>query len=133
MPPRRDGPIVWGCGVADEQNEQAWVAGQVADVRRIAEVGFTDVRGQLALIRQGQEQNERRHAELVNTVAENHRTVSDRLDEHAKLIQTAAEERAAERSRVQTMADNAKKFSTWAAIVISLVFGIIGIALKTWA
>ncbi|WP_043637284.1 hypothetical protein [Nonomuraea candida] len=116
--------------MADEQNEQAWVAGQVADVRRIAEVGFTDVRGQLALIRQGQEQNERRHAELAATVAENHRAVSERLDDHAKAIQTAAEERAAERSRVQTMADNAKKFSTWVPIVVSLVFGVLGIVLK---
>ncbi|MFC4014582.1 hypothetical protein ACFOY2_45680 [Nonomuraea purpurea] len=119
--------------MADEQSEQAWVAGQVAEVRRIAEVGFTDVRGQLALILQRTEHGERRHAELADTVAENHRAVSERLDEHAKAIQAAAEERAAERSRVQTMADNAKRFSTWVPIAVSLVFGVLGIVLKTWA
>lgn len=101
----------WGCGVADEQNE---LAGQVAEVRRIAEVGFTDVAGKLALIRQGQGQGER-HAELASTVAENYRAVSKRLDEHAKAIQAAAEERSGE----QTMADSAPLLAGQSDVILS--------------
>ncbi|MBG0819014.1 hypothetical protein [Planomonospora sp. ID82291] len=116
----------------NEQQQQIWLAGQVADVRRIAEVGFTDVRGQLALILQQVAHGERQHAALATTVADNHKVVTERLDEHAQKIQEAAEARAGERARVQTMADQAKRFSTWAAIGISAVFGVLGVVFKLW-
>ncbi|NYF44582.1 hypothetical protein [Streptosporangium sandarakinum] len=120
--------------MAEEATEQAaMLAGQVAEVRRIAEVGFTDVRGQLALILQQVVHGERQHAALADTVADNYRLLSERLDEHARSIQAAAEERAGERARIQTMADNARRFATWVPIVVSILFGVAGIALKTWA
>ncbi|MGW0059560.1 hypothetical protein ACWDTT_06465 [Streptosporangium sandarakinum] len=48
-------------------------------------------------------------------------------------IQAAAEERAGERARIQTMAGNARWFATWVSIVVSRVFGVLGIVLTTWA
>ncbi|GAA2691856.1 hypothetical protein [Nonomuraea recticatena] len=115
------------------EQQQTWLVGQVADTRRIAELGFTETKGQLALILQRMEQGERRHDELASTVAENHRMVSEQLNEHAKSIQDAAQDRAAERSRLQTVADSSKRFSTWMAIGVSALFGVLGILLKTWA
>ncbi|GAA2411676.1 MULTISPECIES: hypothetical protein [Nonomuraea] len=117
----------------EQSEQQVWLVGQVADTRRIAELGFTETKGQLALILQRMEQGERRHDELASVVAENYRVVSERLDEHARGIQAAAEDRAAERSRIQTMGDSAKRFSTWMAIGVSALFGVLGIALKMWA
>ncbi|MFF0250329.1 hypothetical protein ACWEU6_12880 [Streptosporangium sandarakinum] len=69
----------------------------------------------------------------VGTVADNHRSVPERLDEHARSIQAAAEERAGERARIQTMAGNARRFATQVPIAVSRVFGVLGIVLTTWA
>ncbi|WP_449060585.1 hypothetical protein [Planomonospora algeriensis] len=127
-----DEPERGGCGMAEEE-QQVWIAEQVAEVRRIAEVGFTDVRGQLALILQQVAHGERQHAALAGTVADHHRVATERLEEHARRIQQAAEDRAAERARLQAMADNAKRFATWVTIGVSTLFGVLGIALKLWA
>ncbi|MFI7049027.1 hypothetical protein [Streptosporangium sandarakinum] len=57
----------------------------------------------------------------------------ERLDEPTRSIQAAVEEHTGERARIQTMADNARRLATRMPIVVSLVFGVLGIVLKTWA
>ncbi|MER5322329.1 hypothetical protein [Streptosporangium roseum] len=117
-----------GCRV---EQEQPGLAGQLADVRRIVEVGFTEANGKLAVITLQLEHGERQREELAKTVAEHHRAATERLDEHDKRLQAGDQERAAERAKAVALADNAKRFATWVAISVSTVGVVIGVVIKS--
>lgn len=112
------------------EQEQPGVERELANVRRVLEVGFSETNGKLAVIALQLEHGERQREELAKTVAELRRTTADRLDGHEQRIQTGDQERAAERAKAQTVAENAKRFSTWVAIGVSTLGVVIGVVLK---
>ncbi|MFD9947729.1 hypothetical protein ACFWYW_56825 [Nonomuraea sp. NPDC059023] len=109
---------------------QEWLAGQVADVRRLVEVGFTDTSGKLAVIALQLEQGERRHDELAKTEAEHHRSVLVVLEEHDKRLQACETNRAAEKARAQTLIDQAKQSSTRISFIVATLGIVVGAVIK---
>ncbi|WP_433541979.1 hypothetical protein ACQP10_38145 (plasmid) [Streptosporangium sandarakinum] len=112
------------------EQEQPGLAGQLADVRRIVEVGFTETNGKLAVIALELKQGERRHEELAKTEAEHHRKVTEVLEEHDRRLQAAETSRAAEQAKAQTLVDQAKRFSAWVAIGVSTLGVVVGVVIK---
>lgn len=115
-----------------EEQERPGLAGQLADVRRIVEVGLTEIGGKLAVIALQLQQGEQRHDALAKTEAEHHRQVLEVLEEHDRRIQDGDKARAAEQAKAQAAAEGAKRFSTWVAIVVSVIGVVISVLLKAW-
>jgi hypothetical protein len=118
-------------GTADEQGDSVTeslelpgVTGQLADVIRLLEVGFTKTNGQLDVIKLQLSQADQRHEALATTEAEHHRQVTAQLEEHEKAIHTLQTEQAQERTKAATETAGARRFATWVAICVS-VLGVV--------
>ncbi|TMR13816.1 hypothetical protein ETD86_30085 [Nonomuraea turkmeniaca] len=102
------------------------LAEQIAEVRRLLEVGFTETKGQLALLILRTETGEQRHAELADSVATQFREVRAELDKHAERIADGEKERAAAAALVEW----SKRKAVWISIGISIALAVIGWGLQ---
>ncbi|MER5649586.1 hypothetical protein [Streptosporangium sp. NPDC002524] len=114
-----------GGGMA-EQEQPVGLAVQIAEVRRILEVGLTDLRGQLALVLQRAEHGERRHEELVKVVADMRGTFNERLDELEKRVQGGELERA----KVAGVVEWSKRKATGISLGIGAAGLVLGFVMK---
>ncbi|MFG1976968.1 hypothetical protein ACGFJC_47215 [Nonomuraea fuscirosea] len=107
-----------------EEFDLPGLTGQLANVIRLLEVGFTKTNGRLDVIALQLQQAEQRHDALAKTEAEHHRQVMEILDEHETSINTLKTDLAQERTKASTAAEvavaGARRFSTWVAIVVSV-------------
>ncbi|MFD9943189.1 hypothetical protein ACFWYW_14650 [Nonomuraea sp. NPDC059023] len=76
----------------------------VAELRRLLEVGLTEIRGQLALLLQRAEQAERRQDELTDRV--------DRHDERLRVLE------GAQAARLDAAGSSTRR-ATWISVVIA--------------
>lgn len=105
------------------------LAGQIAEVRRLLEVGFATTNGQLALLLQRTEQGERRHDELAAKVDRQHLDITEKFDDHEDRLRACEQDRATTAGAQQ----HSKRQATWTAlgvstlgVVASIVFDLIG-------
>ncbi|MET7335906.1 hypothetical protein [Nonomuraea sp. NPDC005650] len=107
-----------------EEFDLPGLTGQLANVIRLLEVGFTRTNGRLDVIALQLQQAEQRHDALAKVESEHHQKVMEILEEHEQQIHGLQTEVAQERTKAETTAAGARRFSTWVAICVS-VLGVV--------
>ncbi|MBG0818704.1 hypothetical protein [Planomonospora sp. ID82291] len=102
------------------------LAEQIAEVRRLLEVGFTETKGQLALLLLRTETGEQRHAELAASTAEQFREVRAELEKHDLRIADGERERAAAAALVEW----SKRKAVWISMGIGVAVAVVGWVLQ---